>query len=190
MLENAHDIVLLDRMLPRMDGAAVLSKAREQGVNTPVMMITALGSLENRIEGLDLGADDYIVKPFEVQELLARIRAIRRRPRTWDGMVDIQCGDLILDSKKLILRHGDKSISLSKKEAALLEVFLKNPGNPLPRGVLFSHVWGPDAGVEDGNLDSYVYFIRQRLSAVNSPLSVVTIRQVGYCLQDKAHEGI
>jgi DNA-binding response OmpR family regulator len=114
MREDAHDVVLLDRMLPRMDGTTVLRKAREQGVATPVLMITALGSLENRIEGLDLGADDYIVKPFEVQELLARIRAIGRRPRAWDGNADIQCGGLSLDPLKLILSHGDNTVSLSK----------------------------------------------------------------------------
>ncbi len=154
-------------------------------------MITALGSLENRIEGLDLGADDYIVKPFEVQELLARIRAISRRPRVWDGKADIQCGGLELNPMKLTLKHGKKSVSLSKKEAALLEMFMKNPGNPLPRTVLFSHVGGPDAGVEEGNLDNYIYFIRQRLDAVDSPLVIATIRQVGYCLRERDdHESV
>jgi len=191
ILENAHDVVLLDRMLPRLDGATVLKKARERGVHTPVLMITALGSLENRIEGLDLGADDYIVKPFEVQELLARIRAIGRRPRSWDGRTDIQCGGLTLDPMKLILAHGEKFVSLSKKESALLEILMKNMDNTLPRPVLFSHVWGPDAGVEDGNLDNYIHFIRQRLNAVDSPLEVATVRQIGYCLQErKADEGI
>lgn len=183
MRERAHDLVLLDRMLPRLDGATLLKRAREDSIATPVLMITALGSVEDRVEGLDVGADDYIVKPFATSELLARIRAIGRRPREWSGAAEIVYGPLTLDASGKTLCCGGDTISLSKREADLLEYLMKSAGRTVPRSTLLAHVWGPDAAIEDGNLDSYIYFLRQRLKSLNNPLAIVTVRNVGYSLQ-------
>lgn len=182
--ERAHDLVLLDRMLPRMSGTAILKKAREEGIATPVLMITALGKIEERVEGLDSGADDYIVKPFDIQELLARIRAMCRRPRNWEAPGVITYKSLTLDPMRKSLVNGAEACSLSKRESDLLEILLKNAGKPIPRSTLLTHVWGPDAPVEEGNLENYVHFLRRRLKSVHSELALTTIRGVGYLLED------
>lgn len=184
MNERAHDLVLLDRMLPVMDGVTVLQKARAAGVATPVLMLTALGGVHQRVEGLDAGADDYLVKPFAVEELLARIRAMNRRPRQWEDSPALTFGDICFDITKKTLCGAHTECSLSKREADLLEILLKNPAQTLPRGVLLSRVWGPDAGVEDGNLDNYIHFLRRRLKTVGSGLQIKTVRGVGYRLEE------
>lgn len=185
MLERAHDLVLLDRMLPRLDGISVLRKARAEGVSTPVLMVTALGKVEDLVEGLDHGADDYIVKPFAVEELLARIRAMGRRPRAWEPAQDITCGSLVFDPSRKSLTNGKLRCSLSKREADLLGMLLKNKDKIIPRSTLLAHVWGPDADVEEGNLENYVHFVRRRLRSVDSPLALSTVRGVGYILEER-----
>lgn len=184
-LQDGHDLILLDRMLPTMNGLLVLKKAREQGVLTPVILVTALGELYDRIEGLDTGADDYIVKPFEFEELLARIRSIGRRTGTWDEYDRIEFGDLSYDMRLRELHGPNGSLLLSGREGRLLEVFLQNPRVVLRRMVILSRVWGTDAEVEEGNLDTYVHFLRKRLNYVKSSLIIKTIRGVGYTLEDK-----
>lgn len=184
MLEQVHELVLLDRMLPRMDGLTLLKKARAQGVKAPVLMITALGRMEELVEGLDGGADDYIVKPFATEELLARIRAMQRRPRSWEIDSSISFGDLKLEPLAKRLECGSKHCGLSKRECALLEALMRSGGKPLSRSQLLSHVWGPDAGVEEGNLENYIHFVRRRLRSVESGCSISTVRGVGYCLEE------
>ena len=181
--QQAHDLILLDRMLPSMDGLQVLTQMRLKGIMTPVLLMTALGSIEQRVEGLDCGADDYLVKPFDMQELLARIRAMNRRPRTWESSDIVSFGDIVFDSAAKTLQGICGNCTLSKREADLFEVLIKNPGQILPRSVLFSRVWGPDAPVEDGNLDNYIHFLRRRLKSVGSLLQIKTIRGVGYQLE-------
>ncbi|MBC8585044.1 response regulator transcription factor [Youxingia wuxianensis] len=181
--QQAHDLILLDRMLPSMDGLQVLTQMRLKGIMTPVLLMTALGSIEQRVEGLDCGADDYLVKPFDMQELLARIRAMKRRPRTWESSDIVSFGDIVFDSAAKTLQGICGNCTLSKREADLFEVLIKNPGQILPRSVLFSRVWGPDAPVEDGNLDNYIHFLRRRLKSVGSLLQIKTIRGVGYQLE-------
>lgn len=183
MMESAHDLVLLDRMLPRLDGISVLRRARAAGVTTPVLILTALGKVEDLVEGLDHGADDYLVKPFAIEELLARIRAISRRPRVWEAGGLLQKGGLRLDPRLKSLHCGDRTCSLSKRETDLLEILLKNAGQIIPRSTLLTHVWGPDAQVEEGNLENYIHFVRRRLKAVRSPLALSTVRGVGYILE-------
>lgn len=185
MRQRAHDLVLLDRMLPRIDGLTLLKKARQEGVGTPVLMVTALGGLDYIVEGLDHGADDYIVKPFAIPELLARIRAMSRRPRRYEGGGSIAHGTLIFDIATKTLTNEGYSCTLSKREAALFEFLISNVGKKLPRSVLLSRVWGPDAPVEEGNLENYIHFLRQRLRVVNSSLILTTIRGVGYLLEEK-----
>lgn len=182
--QNAHDIILLDRMLPEMDGLSILRKARESGITIPVIMLTALGQLQDKIDGLDTGADDYLVKPFAFEELLARIRCIKRRPRKWEGNNTLTLGDISLSPEEKILTGPENSCTLSKRECDLLEVFLVNKNQTMPRMVLLSKVWGPDAEVEEGNLDNYIHFLRRRLKSVGSLLTLFTVRGVGYKLTE------
>lgn len=183
ILQCAHDLILLDRMLPRMDGVTILKKIREKEIATPVILITALGELGDKIEGLDAGADDYIVKPFAFEELMARIRSISRRPKKWENRERLTFGDVELDVGEKKLYGPEGSYELSKRESDLLEAFLKNPNQTLPRMTLLSRVWGPDAEVEEGNLDNYIHFLRRRLKTVQSALQIKTMRGVGYRLE-------
>ena len=182
-LEQAHDLILLDRMLPGLDGVAVLRELRSKKVVTPVVLLTALGKLGDKIQGLDAGADDYLVKPFAFGELLARIRSISRRPQTWEQSDSLHFEDLRFFPSEKRLEGPAGSCELSKREADLLESFLKNPGQTLPRATLLLRVWGPDAEVEDGNLDNYIHFLRRRLRALKSGLRLATVRGVGYRLE-------
>lgn len=181
-LQDAYDIVLLDRMLPTMNGLLVLQKARAAGIATPVILITALGELYDRIEGLDAGADDYIVKPFAFEELTARIRSLGRRSRKWEDDGLLFCGDISYDCSVRLLSGPKDSLRLSGREGKLLEVLLRSFGLVIRREVLLSRVWGVDAEVEDCNLDTYIHYLRKRLSYVGSVLNVSTIRGIGYSL--------
>ena len=181
--ERVHDLILLDRMLPSMDGISVLKALRREKIFTPVIFLTALSSLQDKITGLDCGADDYMVKPFAFEELMARIRCLSRRPQKWEGSSVISLGDISFDPDQKKLFCHTKECSLSKKEGALLEIFLRNPGQILPRQTLLSRVWGPDSEVEDGNLDNYIYFLRRRLRSVDSRLELKAVRGVGYQLE-------
>ncbi|HIR14800.1 MAG TPA: response regulator transcription factor [Candidatus Choladousia intestinavium] len=180
--EQAHDLVLLDRMLPGMDGLSLLKQIRKEKLQVPVIFLTALGGLDDRISGLDCGADDYIMKPFAFGELMARIRCIFRRPPSLTDLSLLSYGDLSLQTEQSLLCCGQKSCSLSPRESALLGLFLRNPEQVLPRSTLLSRVWGPDAEVEDGNLDNYIHFLRRRLKSLHSSLKLKTVRGVGYCL--------
>ena len=183
MQETMHDLVILDRMLPSMDGTKILKQARAAHIATPVIFLTALGELEDKITGLECGADDYMVKPFAFEELLARIRSIMRRPGKWGDLGLLKLGDISFDPECGRLCKDTKECTLSKRESALLEVFLRNPGQVLPRTLLLSRVWGMDSDVEDGNLDNYIHFLRRRLKTVGSTLILKTIRGTGYQLE-------
>ena len=182
--EQAHDLILLDRMLPSLDGASVLKKIRAGHICTPVILLTALGEVNDRIEGLNCGADDYLVKPFDFEELTARIHCISRRPSRWEDSERLTFGDITYDVLLHELSGSGKKFVLSRRESDLLEVFLRNPGQSLPRSLILSRVWGPDAPVEEGNLDNYSHFIRRRLRSVSSRVTLRTIRGIGYCLED------
>lgn len=181
--ENIHDLIILDRMLPFLDGVGVLKAARKFHIFTPVIFLTALGELNDKVTGLECGADDYIVKPFAFEELLARIRCIMRRPRKWDNSDLLKLGDISFNPETNCLFKDSKECTLSKREGALLEVFLRNPGQTLTRAVLLSRVWGLDSDVEEGNLDNYIHFLRRRLKTVKSTLSLKTIRGIGYQME-------
>ncbi len=180
MEENLHDLIILDRMLPSMDGVTVLTKAREHHVTTPVIFLTALGELQDKVSGLNCGADDYMVKPFAFEELMARIRCLMRRPGKWEGSSGLTMGDITYDPETKRLFNGPRECTLSRREGDLLEVFLRNPGQTLTRAVLINRVWGLDSDVEEGNLDNYIHFLRRRLKAVESTLTLKTVRGVGY----------
>lgn len=181
--QQAYDLILLDRMLPGLDGLSVLRSLRQEGIVTPVVLVTALGEISQRVEGLDAGADDYLVKPFAAEELMARIRAMCRRPRQWESSQIIRLGDVVFDREQKTLEKEGQSCTLSRRESELMEMLLKNPGQILPRGLLLSRVWGPEAEVEEGNLDNYIHFLRRRLRSVGSALEIRTVRGVGYQLE-------
>ncbi len=183
--QNAYDLIILDRMLPYINGLDILKHARSDGIVTPILMMTALNAIGDKVEGLDAGADDYIVKPFATAELLARIRALSRRPPKWEDSNYITYGDIILDTISHSLKGPNSSFSLSKRETQLFEIFIKNPEKTISRNVIFAHVWGADNIVEEGNLDNYIYFLRRRLNTIGSNLQIKTIRSVGYCLEKK-----
>lgn len=184
MNSKTHDLILLDRMLPQVDGITLLKKFRESGSQTPVIILTALGELGDKVTGLDAGADDYLVKPFEFEELMARIRSINRRPRQWEKEPSLTLLDITYSPGDNQLSGSLGECSLSKKEGMLLEVFLQNPGQVLPRATLLSRVWGVDAEVEDGNLDNYIHFVRRRLKSVTRQISIQTVRGIGYRLEE------
>ena len=184
MQESPFDLVILDRMLPHMNGIEVLKEARSRQIRTPVLMLTALGELNDRLAGLNGVADDYMVKPFAFEELLARIRCLLRRPAVYqDSVKSISLGDVSFVPETRTLSSREKTCTLSSREGELMEVFLRNPGQTLPRQLLLSRVWGLEADVEEGNLDNYIHFLRRRLKTVESTLQIRTVRGVGYQLE-------
>lgn len=183
--QNIYDVILLDRMLPYMEGTNVLTSLRKAGITTPVILITALGTLSDKVTGLDLGADDYLVKPFAFEELLARIRCVTRRPHTLTDTDILTVADVTWQSSACILKGPSSTCTLSKREAALLDAFLRSKGQTLTRQTLLLKVWGPDSDVEEGNLDNYIHFLRRRLQIAGSGLQIKTIRGIGYSLQEK-----
>ncbi len=182
--QQGYDLILLDRMLPGMDGLTLLRQLRREGIHTPVIFLTALGQLSDKTGGLDAGADDYIVKPFAYDELLARIRCVLRRPAVLSGGDLLRYGDVTYDPGSLTLRRGTASTALSKRLGDLLELFLRNPGQTLPRQTILLRVWGMETEVEDGNLDNYTYFLRRCLRKVGSTLRLTTVRGIGYRLEE------
>ncbi len=182
---QAYDAIVLDRMLPELNGLSVLEALRRQGISTPVILATALDGLHDRIDGLDAGADDYLTKPFAVEELMARIRAVTRRPANLRTTPVLSAFGMKLNPDSRELDCGGICLTLSKKESALLGYFMKNPGQTLPRAIILSYVWGSDWEGEEGNLDNYIYFLRRRLKALNAPAKLVTVHGIGYRLEEK-----
>lgn len=162
-----YDVILLDRMLPVIDGLTVLKAIRAKGIMTPVLIITGLGDIADKIDGLDCGADDYLVKPFHTDELYARIRALTRRPTDLVQTETLSAFDLFLDVPARKLTCNGTSILLTQKETALLSVFLKQPAVIHSREQLLWKVWGGDTQVENGNIDNYIHFLRKRLRELN-----------------------
>lgn len=181
--QNIYDVILLDRMLPYHEGIEVLTRLRQQSISVPIILITALGTLQDKIAGLDFGADDYLVKPFDFEELLARIRCVTRRSPLLNAQPDtLAYHDITWTSSKMCLTGPCGDSTLSKRESDLLESFLHAPEQILARETLLLKVWGPDSDVENGNLDNYVHFLRRRLKTVGSTLQIKTVRGVGYGL--------
>lgn len=183
--EGRFDLILLDIMMKGLSGLEVCRQIRGR-VDCPILFLSAKDSVKDIVKGLDLGADDYLTKPFAAEELLARIRALARRPVQWEQGGALKRWDLELDVKLCTLLGPGGSCSLSKRESRLLEIFLRNAGQTMTRELLLARVWGPDAPVEEGNLDNYIHFLRRRLSAVGSGARIVTVRGVGYRLEEGA----
>ncbi len=183
-MSGAYDLILLDRMLPEIDGLSILRAIRQNHITAPVILTTALGSVNDRIDGLDCGADDYLIKPYDIDELLARIRALSRRPGIFTELTCLTFLDIHFEPDTRTLSCQGKQQKLSKREAFLMEFFLKNPKKTLTREQIFSRIWGPDGTVEDGNLDTYIYFLRKHLRTLKSGVSISTIHGVGYRLEE------
>ena len=171
------DLILLDVMLPGMNGFEVCRGLREAGIKTLVLIITARDTLEDKIEGLDAGADDFVCKPFRVAEILARMRALLRRRES--GVTRLQLGDLSLDPATRVAKRGDKIIHLSATEYSLLEYMMRHAGQTMARSVILDHVWQYDFAGNDNVLDCYIGYLRQKIDKGRSPL-IHTSRGVGY----------
>lgn len=184
-LQNVYDVIILDRMLPGMDGLTILKLLRENQIHTPVILATALDSIEERITGLNCGADDYIIKPYDIRELIARIYALVRRPSSLENVKTLSFGDLVFDLTEGNLSVKERKIHLSKRERLLLEYFLKNPNQTLSRQLLYTRIWGIDGEVEDGNLDTYIYYLRKHLRSLGSHVQISTVHGTGYKLEEK-----
>lgn len=188
-LDNAqsgiYDAVVLDVMLPGKDGFSILKELRESGVTTPVMMLTARGDLEDRLRGLNGGADYYLPKPFQMAELLACLRTITRR-RDTVPMEELVFGDAELLGRegKLLCRETGQSVKLGVKELQLLELLFRNPGQILSKETLIERVWGFESDAEYNNLEVYFSFIRKKLTFVGSRIKIKAARGLGYSLED------
>ena len=183
-LFQAHtfDLVISDIVLPKMDGFELTKEIRKSNPRIPILMLTALGSTNDKLDGFDAGADDYIVKPFAFEELTARIRSLGRRSGKWEDDNLLTICDISYDCNARLLSGSTGSIRLSGREGRLLEVLLRSFELVIRREVLLSRVWGVDAEVEDCTLDTYIHYLRKRLSYVGSTLALKTIRGVGYTL--------
>jgi two-component system response regulator MprA len=180
--DHHPDLVIIDWMLPGMDGLEVCRRLRLQG-GLPILMLTAKDTIQDRVQGLDAGADDYIVKPFNLDELTARIRALFRRTQTERNQV-YQFADLTMDSDSRQVTRGSRLVTLTAKEYELLELFLRHPRQVLTREVIFDRVWGYDFGGESNVLEVYIRYLRQKLEAENEPRLIHTVRSVGYVLRE------
>lgn len=183
-LHNPPDLVILDWMLPGMDGLEVLRRLRAHG-QWPVLMLTAKDAIQDRVEGLDMGADDYLTKPFNLDELLARIRALLRRTQTSEAPEILHFADLELDTGTRQARRGDRIIDLSAREYELLELFMKHPRQVLTRPQIYSEVWGYDFSGESNILEVYIRYLRRKLEAGGEPRLLHTVRGVGYVLREE-----
>jgi two-component system, OmpR family, response regulator len=178
-----YDAAIVDRMLPgEYDGIAIVKAMREAKIHTPVLLLTALGGVSDRTHGLDSGADDYLIKPFALEELLARVRALLRRP-TQQQSTTLQAGDLSLNTITYEVKRGDTSIQLTGKEFALLEYLLRNQNRPLPKELIISHVWDYDADILPNTVEVYIKYLRSKIDQPFDKQLIHTVRGFGYKLQ-------
>lgn len=181
-----YEVIVLDLMLPKMDGMAVCRQLRKEGVHTPILMLTAKGELNDKVAGLNCGADDYLVKPFAFSELLARVRALSRRPKQQlDPVLKVQ--DLSLDGRNFTVERVGKKINLSKKEFALLEYLMRHPGQIISKDQLINHVWDYDSDVLPNTVEVYIGYLRNKIDRAfkKQPALIETLRGFGYRLGEK-----
>jgi two-component system response regulator MprA len=181
--ESQPDAVVLDVLMPGMDGLEVCRTIRRAGNRVPVLMLTARTQVEDRVEGLDAGADDYVTKPFALEELLARLRALLRRTADGSGET-LRFADLELNPGTREVNRGGEPIELTRTEFSLLELFMLNPRQVLTRSVIFERVWGYDFGYGSNSLDVYIGYLRRKTEAGSKPRLIQTVRGVGYALRE------
>jgi two-component system response regulator MprA len=182
---NPPDLIVLDLMLPDIDGLEVCRQLRIAGADEPVLMLTAKDAIPDRVAGLDAGADDYLVKPFAFDELLARIRALLRRVAPSEANVPLQFADLELDPATRRARRGEREIELTAKEYDVLELFMRHPRQVLTRDIIYDRIWGYDFGGESNIIEVYVRYLRAKLEAGGEPRLIHTVRGVGYVLREE-----
>lgn len=182
-LENEYSVIILDILLPKRDGISVCRELRDAGVHTPVIMLSARAKLQDRIDGLDAGADDYITKPFGFAELLARIRSVLRRRKTATPTI-LTVGDVVLDPARHEVTRDGKRLELTPKEYSILEYLMQHPGEALSREQLLMHVWGADTKKTNNALNVHMRYLRRKLDDPFSKHYVRTVRGVGYKIED------
>ena len=181
-LARVHDLIILDIRLPRMDGLRVLQALRQDGLTVPVLLLTVRATIEDKVLGLDGGADDYLTKPFAFQELVARVRALLRRRMEAEPTV-LRIGDLTLDPARRTVARGGEKIDLTPREFALLDYFMRNPGRVLTRTMITEHVWDYSFDTSTNVIDVYVNYLRRKIDAGREPKLLHTVRGVGYMLK-------
>ncbi len=179
---TGYDLIILDIMLPDMNGVELCRRIRNHNIKTPVLMLTAVDSIESKVKGLDSGADDYLTKPFAFEEFLARVRALLRRP-TLTGTL-LKVSDLTLDPVRHEAKRGGQIIQLTWKEFALLEYLMRNKGRVLSRTKIFDHIWGDDLDTSSNVVDVYISYLRDKIDKNYSPKLIQTVRNVGYVLRE------
>lgn len=182
-----YDLILLDVMLPHMDGFTILKTLREEGINTKIIMLTARGEINDKLEGFNSGADDYLPKPFHMDELMARISVQLKKSNNIKNKDIITYSDLSLDTSKLTITctTNNESTNLVFKEFQLLEYFLNNPNRILSKDQIYDKIWGMENEIESNNLEAYLSFIRKKLKAIDSCVSIKAVRNMGYKLEEK-----
>ena len=183
-MDGSHDVILLDILLPGIDGIEVCQRLRAGRVDTPILLLTALNAVDDRVRGLDAGADDYLPKPFAFQELLARLRALGRRRVQAREPDQLQTADLVLDLRRRRAERAGKTIELSPKEFALLEFLLRNEGRVVTRSQILDHVWGYDYSPDSNLVDVYVTYLRRKVDRGHKRSLIRTVRGNGYALGD------
>jgi len=181
-LSGIYDAILLDIMLPKMNGFQVLSQLREEKISTPVIMLTAKAEVDDKVKGLDYGADDYLTKPFETKELLARIRAVTRRKEPF-ATEELTFGNLTLNKSDLKITSDLKDIKVSLKEYLILELLIKNAGQVISKEQFIERIWGFDFEGEYNIVEVYISFVRKKLKAIRSNVKIAVIRGLGYTLE-------
>lgn len=180
-----YDLIILDRMLPGKDGVSVLKEIRSLGIKTPVLLLTARDSVEDRVEGLDAGADDYLVKPFATEELLARVRALGRRQCEQFTGDRVHAGSLVLDPQIGEVSSRGETVRLTNKESRLLDLLMRNRGQIITKDQILNRVWGLDSDVDLNNVEIYIHYIRKKLSLIKCNVRIETVRGIGYCLKEE-----
>jgi len=181
----SYDLAIIDRMLPIIDGLTIIKAMREKGINIPVIITTGMSALGDRIDGLDGGADDYLIKPYYIDELLARIRALTRRPTEIKALDTLDYADLHFNKENRTIATSKKSLVLTAKEAELLSTLMSKPETLFSRERLILKVWGGNSEVEMGNVDNYISFLRKRLRELESCCEIKTVYGAGFKLENK-----
>lgn len=178
----SYNLVLLDIMLPKLDGLSVLRQVRSEGIETPILMLTARTTVPDKVAGLNAGADDYLTKPFDPQELLARVGAMTRRK---GAMVlnEITYSDLVLDLNAVTLRRGSRDVQLSPKEFQIARLMFSEPQMTFPKELLITRAWGMDSEASDNNVEAYISFLRKKLRYLGSKVTIKNLQKIGYRLE-------
>ncbi len=182
-LSGIYDVIILDVMLPKLDGISIMKEIRAAKMNTPVIMLTAKGEISDKVAGLDAGADDYLPKPFNTEELLARVRALGRRRGEVVESSALEFGGTSFDAQNLKLRHGAEEISLTRKEGELLEYLMLNKNIITSKEQIIEKLWGFDSEAEANHVEVYVSFLRKKMKRINADIGITAVRGVGYKLE-------